>query len=452
MAGPGRLLTREGIALEAPKGEAGSLGNCPGWANCSVPFDERFGSILDALPFGLFILDAKGSPVYGNVESAKLLGVGPIGDLRPEDFAKAYSAFIAGTDEPYPIDEMPIVKALRGESGCLSDMEIRRLEGSVFLEIEAAPVFGPDGKVLYAVAAFRDVTPTKVMQAELTALVEKLEKRAREQEATLERLRESAAVSDLVADIAAALSEAKADASAARHALSLFLANFSHELRTPLNHIIGFSDLIDQKISRGVTDDIGRHAANIRRSGANLLETLNRIIKFAEMDMGVHDAPDLEIFLVDGLLEELAEWATPIAAERGNSVHLTITEPMGSMRSDSSFVQTALRQVVENACKHSRGGRVEIVGERMGTGVDARMRVSVSDEGPGIDLGLVNALLGGHVSPGDPLVNGGLGVGIPLAKKLLDAIGGSIEVESSLHGSTFVIQLPVMLSLKPRQA
>lgn len=452
MVRPGRLLTGEETALEAPKDEFASSANCPGWNNCVVPFDERFGSILDALPFGLFILDASGSPVYGNEQSTRLLGLGPIKDLRPQDLASAYSAWIAGTDEPYPIDRMPIVRALRGERAFLSDMEIRRPDGSVFLEVEAAPVFDHQGKVLYAVSVFRDVTASRVMQEELTSLVASLEKRVVEQELTLGRLRESVAMGDLVADIATALNQARDDASAARHALSLFLANFSHELRTPLNHIIGFSDLIDQKIARGVTDDIGRHAANIRRSGSDLLETLNRIIKFAEMDMGVHDAPELEIFMVDDLLEELAEWATPIAEERANSVHVKIVEPIGSMRSDSSFVLTALRQVVENACKHSRGGRVEIIGARTGEGVDARVSVSISDEGPGIDPSLAKALLGGRVSPGDPLVNGGLGVGIPLAKKLLDGVGGTISVESSLRGSTFVIDLPVMFSVSPRQA
>lgn len=427
--------------------------NCPGADRCPHLFDERLGSILEALPFGLFILDASGSPVYANEHSTRLLGLGPVMGLKPEELAKAYSAYVAGTNEPYPAEEMPIVRALRGERGCNNDLEVRRVDGSVFLEVEAAPVFDREGKVVYAVAIFRDITATRVMESELRTLVENLELQAIERETRLTEIRtRRTEPGDFLTDVAAALRHAREDARIARNALALFLANFSHELRTPLNHIIGFSDLIDQKISRGVTDDIGRHAANIRQSGSSLLETLNRIIKFAEIETGAHEGPDLEIFMADELLTDLAEWARPLATENGNVLRLVIENPIGSMRSDSSFVRTALRQIVENACKHSRNGKVVIAGERFGDDMDARIRVVVSDEGPGIEPELAKTLLEGRVCPGDPLATGSLGVGIPLAKKLLEAVGGRLTAEPGANGSRFLVELPVLFRLPPGQA
>lgn len=398
-------------------------------------------------------MDASGTPVFANRHSTRLLGLGPVRGLKLEDISAAYAAYVAGTDEPYPVERLPIVKALRGERGFQNDIEIRRTDGRVYLEVEAAPVFDGKGDVMYAVALFRDTTATRVMEAELSGLAANLESRAIAQEARLEKVKSTSSVNDLVADIAAALREAREDARVARNALSLFLANFSHELRTPLNHIIGFSELIDQKIAKGVTDGIDRHAANIRQSGSTLLETLNRIIRFAEMETGAHDEPELEIFVADDLLSTLADWAAPLAEQRGNQLRLTIAEPIGSMRSDSSFLEAALRQIVENACKHSKGGVVEIVGERLGSDSDATVRIVVSDQGPGIDPTLARTLLDGRVSPGDPLATGGLGVGIPLAKKLLDAVDGRLRAESGPGGTRFVVDLPVLLRLRTvRQA
>lgn len=434
------------VDVSSPKHGHAAPRDCPGPEQCAHPFDGKLESILEALPLGLFVLDRNGSPVYANSRSTTLLGLGPLRGLKPRDLAAAYSTYVAGTNEPYPPEKMPIVKALQGERGFANDLEVRRKEGRIFLEVEAAPVFDVDGTVLFAVAIFRDVTPGRVMEAELSQLVESLESRAVAQEHRLEKAKESpAAVGELMADVAAALREAREDARAARNALSMFLANFSHELRTPLNHIIGFSELIDQKVARGETVGIDSHAENIRKSGSSLLETLNRIIRFAEMDTGAHDAPELEIFGADELLRDLADWAVPLAAQKRNSIQLSIPEPIGSMRSDSSFVEGALRQIVENACKHSRDGAVEILAERLGDGVDARLRVVVSDDGPGISPDLAGRLLDGKLSPGDPLAKGGLGVGIPLAKRLISAVGGSIDAAVSSDGSTFVVEFPVFL-------
>ncbi len=432
--------------MESPRRERLEAVDCPGIEQCPLPFDPRFGSILEAMPFGLFILDANGSPIYANEQSTRLLGFGPIKGLTPADLAAAYSAYVAGTDEPYPVERMPVVKALRGERAFENDMEIRRKDGNVFLEVEAAPVLGSDGSIAYAIAIFRDITPTRVMESELRSLVATLESQAIERETRLDHVKDThVSTGDLIADLVTSLRQAREDAQIARNALALFLANFSHELRTPLNHIIGFSDLIGQNISKGLTDGIDKHAANIRKSGSNLLETLNRIIRFAEIDTGRHAEPELEIFAADDLLEELAEWVTPLAEDRGNTVRLTIDRPIGSMRSDSTFMTTALRQIVENAAKHSADGIVSIVGERLGDDADARIRITVSDEGPGIDPSLVRMLLDGQVSPGDPLVAGGLGVGIPLARRLLEALGGSMSAETGTNGSRFIIELPVFL-------
>jgi signal transduction histidine kinase len=223
-----------------------------------------FTLILEAVPFGLFVLDAKGSPVYSNSRASEILGRDLPHDTLPSRLAEEYSAYLAGTDAHYPVERMPVVRALSGEISTVTDVEIRRPAGSVFLEVSGAPVLDADKRVKYAVAVFRDVTATRSLEAALRQLADELSASANERYEQLESLKRGLGHPGEAAQPRGANGQqpgerfepcadcivlkeaeaAKASAALASRALSLFIANFSHELRTPLNHIMGFSDLI----------------------------------------------------------------------------------------------------------------------------------------------------------------------------------------------------------------
>ncbi len=120
--------------------------------------EARLNEFLEALPFGVFIVDPRGSPVFTNLAARDMLGLGVRPDVRAPDLPAAYNAYRYGSEELYPSEALPIVRALQGETSSVSDIEIRRPEGSIELEVSATPIRDEAGQITYALAAFHDVT------------------------------------------------------------------------------------------------------------------------------------------------------------------------------------------------------------------------------------------------------------------------------------------------------
>jgi PAS domain S-box-containing protein len=123
--------------------------------------------LLEAVPAGLFILDADGKPVYANRRAQQLLGKGIVEGGGPDQLAQTYQAFLAGTSDQYPVSKMPIVRALSGESSMVADMEIHQPDRIIPLQVWGAPIFDDRGKLLYAIAAFTDISDRKQAEQRL---------------------------------------------------------------------------------------------------------------------------------------------------------------------------------------------------------------------------------------------------------------------------------------------
>lgn len=128
--------------------------------------ERRWRSILDVIPVGVFILDASGKPFYVNRKAEELLEK-KLADVTPEELARTYSAYIAGTDQPYPTDRMAVVRALSGERTTIDDIEIHTPSGRRALEVTGAPGFDENGRVAYAIAAFHDITERRCLEQAL---------------------------------------------------------------------------------------------------------------------------------------------------------------------------------------------------------------------------------------------------------------------------------------------
>jgi diguanylate cyclase (GGDEF)-like protein/PAS domain S-box-containing protein len=118
---------------------------------------EALTAIMDQLPVGVFVLDATGQASYANAMAVELLGRGAAPDTTTHMLAETYEAYVAGTDERYPIDRMPVVRALAGERSQVHDMEIRRPDRTIPLCVSGVPIRDADGRVAFAVATFEDV-------------------------------------------------------------------------------------------------------------------------------------------------------------------------------------------------------------------------------------------------------------------------------------------------------
>ena len=129
--------------------------------------ERRATRLLDFLPSGVFVTDANGRPIYGNPASTELLGLPVDSTIGPESLSAAYSIYRAGTDELYPTDLLPVVRALAGESTVTADIEIQHPGRRIPLEVWGAPIFDENGTLEYAIAAFVDVTQRKALEEEL---------------------------------------------------------------------------------------------------------------------------------------------------------------------------------------------------------------------------------------------------------------------------------------------
>jgi diguanylate cyclase (GGDEF)-like protein/PAS domain S-box-containing protein len=132
-----------------------------------MPSSLPFGRLLDQLPAGVFVLDAAGSAVYANAAAERLLGRGILASVPVGELATTYLAVLAGTDDPYPVERLPIVRALAGEESTVDDLEILTPRGRVPLEVWGAPIRGDDGAVVYALTVFQDISPRRLAEAAL---------------------------------------------------------------------------------------------------------------------------------------------------------------------------------------------------------------------------------------------------------------------------------------------
>ncbi|MGO9014852.1 MAG: EAL domain-containing protein [Dissulfurispiraceae bacterium] len=130
---------------------------------------------LETLPMGIFVLDSQGTSCYANTKAQEMLGKVVTVDTQASQLVDTFNAYVAGTDRKYPQEEMPIVRALAGETVTVNDIEIRRGDRSVYLAVTGYPVYDETGSLLYAVAACTDITRLKETDAYRVNYIETLE-------------------------------------------------------------------------------------------------------------------------------------------------------------------------------------------------------------------------------------------------------------------------------------
>ena len=161
--------------------------------------EQRLSQILEALPVGVCVLSIDGSYAYLNHRGQELLGTGLIPDVSLEQIALAYKVYLADTDQLYPFEQIPLIQALEGRAVSVCDMEIRRDQQVIPLEVQGIPVFNAAGEVLYAIATFQDVSNRRRAEQFLAAYNQTLEQQVQErtlalQQEVAERTRAEAAL------------------------------------------------------------------------------------------------------------------------------------------------------------------------------------------------------------------------------------------------------------------
>jgi signal transduction histidine kinase/CheY-like chemotaxis protein len=236
--------------------------------------------------------------------------------------------------------------------------------------------------------------------------------------------------------------QAREAAETANRSKSEFLSRMSHELRTPLNAVLGFAQLLEtEDLSASDHDSVKQ----ILRGGRHLLDLINEVLDITRIESGTFQL-SAEPVLASEVLADVVELTRPLAAQ--SNIHLITGAAAGGcdkhVLADRQRLKQVLLNLVSNAIKYNRpGGSVALSCQGAGP---SSLRIKVHDTGPGIrpeHLGLLFTpfeRLGAEQTSVE-----GTGIGLALSRRLAEAMGGTLDVETTLgQGTTFWVELPVV--------
>jgi signal transduction histidine kinase/CheY-like chemotaxis protein len=224
---------------------------------------------------------------------------------------------------------------------------------------------------------------------------------------------------------------------------SEFLASMSHELRTPLNAVIGFSDVLLDRMFGELNERQDEYVRDIRDSGRHLLELINEILDLSKVEAGQMEL-DLEPVLLADLIEQGVAMVRERAARHGISLACDIEPSLGMAQADERKLKQVVLNLLSNAVKFTPdGGSVTVEARRVGD----EAQVSVRDTGIGIAEDERDRIFEAFQRGGRAARTSteGTGLGLTLSKRIVDLHGGRLWVESELGvGSIFSFALPML--------
>ncbi len=142
--------------------------------------ENRLTQFLEAMPVGVSVLEATGKPCYYNQKAQDLLGRNVLSNTNPDQLSDTFQLFQAGTNREYPVEKLTLVRALEGESSTIDDLEIHQGDKIIPLEAWGRPIYNAQGKIVYALVVFQDITKRKQAEKILAEYQQNLEQKVEE--------------------------------------------------------------------------------------------------------------------------------------------------------------------------------------------------------------------------------------------------------------------------------
>lgn len=226
------------------------------------------------------------------------------------------------------------------------------------------------------------------------------------------------------------------------------MASMGHELRTPLNAIIGYSDLLLEDINGYSGENCGDCSQNIKAinsAGNYLLKLINDVLEVAKLDAGKMEL-HLEEFHLGSFLQFIESTVSPLAQKNGNRFELVCSNTDQMLELDPTKLKQIILNLLGNATKFTENGNVKL---DVRIDKEGFLIVKVSDTGIGMTSEQQAKLFHDYQQADSSVAGkyGGTGLGLTISKKLVELMGGSIEIDSVVgEGTTFTVVLPLTAS------
>ncbi len=271
--------------------------------------------------------------------------------------------------------------------------------------------------------------------------------------ATLEARAEKDALIGELEQAKAKSDEARRHAEAANIAKSRFLAQMSHELRTPLNAILGFSEVMKSEVFGPHTvPTYKEYAGDIHNSGVHLLNLINEILDLTRIEAGRYELNEEAVSLTQ-VIEDCHHLLKLRAKTRGLTIHEVFEDDLPRLWADERAVRQICLNLLSNAIKFTpQGGEIWL---KAGWTASGGQYMAVRDNGPGIPEEEIPIVLAsfGQGTNAIKSAEQGTGLGLPIAKSLIDLHGGTFTLKSKLReGTEVIVTFPperVMAALGP---
>jgi PAS domain S-box-containing protein len=359
--------------------------------------EEKFRTLFETSIEGILASDVNGKNVLVNQRMAEMTGYS-VEELMNMDF-----------EQLLPTDEMPdhLLKMEERMKGISSIYERRLLtkDGStIWTLVSAAPILNKEGKFTGSFGVFTDITERKKMVEELVAAKEKAEE--------TNRLK------------------------------SIFLANISHELRTPLVGILGYAETLYNELEN---PEFKEMAHTLLTSSTRLKETLNLLLDLSHIEADKLDVNISRQNLTFMVREKFKQFHSA-AKEKGLRFQLVLGEDDLFINADERMLSQVIEHLLANAIKYTSKGDITVTISKIFENQKQYAQLKVKDTGVGIPKQSSKVIFEPfrQASEGFSRSFEGLGIGLTVAKKFIDMMGGEISVESELgKGSEFTVKFPI---------
>lgn len=231
---------------------------------------------------------------------------------------------------------------------------------------------------------------------------------------------------------------AREQAESASRLKSDFLSIISHELRTPLISIIGYNDLLLDGVAGKLTEEQIDALKKIDKNSKKLIELINSMLDISRLEAQPAERKEVN---VSNLIDEVKTETQGLHEQSGLGFVWKVEPDLPSLRTDPAKLKIVIKNLISNAVKFTEEGKVVIEAHKKDGGVE----ISVIDSGMGIPFDLLSIIFEPFRQVENPLTrsHGGAGMGLYVAKRLVEILGGTIRVESEVgRGSAFHVWSP----------